>query len=83
MVQSLFCFAFQNQSLVFISFLVFEVCVGIFWPSMGTMRGKYVPEQGKLSWKQGSQNSLPQCFTCHITLNYFETFNRKDITVVF
>ncbi|XP_072025816.1 molybdate-anion transporter-like isoform X2 [Amphiura filiformis] len=35
----------ENQSLVFISFLVFEVCVGIFWPSMGTMRGKYVPEQ--------------------------------------
>lgn len=34
-----------NQLLVFIGFLVFEVCVGIFWPSLSTMRGKYVPEE--------------------------------------
>ncbi len=26
------------------SFLVFEACVGMFWPSMGTLKGKYVPE---------------------------------------
>jgi len=26
------------------SFLVFEVCVGVFWPSMSTMRSKYIPE---------------------------------------
>ncbi|CAJ0603253.1 unnamed protein product [Cylicocyclus nassatus] len=31
--------------LVFIAFLVFEVCVGIFWPSMGCLRGAYVPEE--------------------------------------
>ena len=30
---------------------MFEVCVGIFWPSMGTMRGKYVPEEGRLPWQ--------------------------------
>ena len=35
---------------MFIAFLVFEVCVGIFWPSMSTMRGKYVPEESKLSF---------------------------------
>ncbi|CAD5123852.1 DgyrCDS12158 [Dimorphilus gyrociliatus] len=34
----------DSQTLIFISFLVFESCVGIFWPSMSTMRGKYVPE---------------------------------------
>ncbi|XP_050412039.2 molybdate-anion transporter isoform X1 [Patella vulgata] len=34
-----------NQTVVFIGFLVFEACVGIFWPSLGTMRGKYVPEE--------------------------------------
>ncbi|XP_033744845.1 molybdate-anion transporter-like isoform X1 [Pecten maximus] len=33
-----------NQLFVFIGFLVFETCVGIFWPSLGQMRGKYVPE---------------------------------------
>ena len=29
---------------MFSGFLVFETCVGIFWPSLSTMRGKYVPE---------------------------------------
>jgi hypothetical protein len=27
-----------------VSFFVFEVCCGMFWPSLGVMRGKYVPE---------------------------------------
>lgn len=34
-----------NQLMIFISFLVFEMCVGIFWPAMSTMRGRYVPEE--------------------------------------
>lgn len=34
-----------NQLYIFLGFLVFETCVGIFWPSMGTMRGKYVAEE--------------------------------------
>lgn len=34
-----------HQLIVFIGFLVFECCVGIFWPSLGQMRGKYVPEE--------------------------------------
>ncbi|KAJ8301979.1 hypothetical protein KUTeg_020966 [Tegillarca granosa] len=34
-----------NQLIVFSAFLIFETCVGIFWPSLGTMRGKYVPEE--------------------------------------
>ena len=38
-----FCF-FQNQLFIFSGFLVFETCVGIFWPALSTMRGKYVPE---------------------------------------
>lgn len=33
-----------NQVIVFAGFLVFECCVGIFWPSLGQMRGKYVPD---------------------------------------
>lgn len=28
-----------------LAFCVFEVCVGIFWPSMMTMRATYVPEE--------------------------------------
>ncbi|GFO21247.1 molybdate-anion transporter-like isoform x1 [Plakobranchus ocellatus] len=34
-----------NQLYIFGGFLVFETCVGIFWPSMGTMRGKYIAEE--------------------------------------
>ncbi|EYB98845.1 hypothetical protein Y032_0127g1378 [Ancylostoma ceylanicum] len=30
---------------IFIAFLVFEICVGIFWPAMGCLRGTYVPEE--------------------------------------
>jgi MFS family permease len=33
-----------NQLVIFIAFLVFETCVGVFWPALATMRGKYVPE---------------------------------------
>ncbi|XP_022103950.1 molybdate-anion transporter-like isoform X2 [Acanthaster planci] len=37
----------SSQSAIFIGFLVFECCVGIFWPSLGTMRGRYVPEEAR------------------------------------
>ncbi|XP_038062022.1 molybdate-anion transporter-like [Patiria miniata] len=37
----------SSQPAVFVGFLVFEGCVGIFWPSLGTMRGKYVPEEAR------------------------------------
>jgi len=36
--------ASENQVVIFVGFLVFEFCVGIFWPAMGVLRGKYVPE---------------------------------------
>ncbi|VBB26228.1 unnamed protein product [Acanthocheilonema viteae] len=29
---------------IFAAFVLFEICVGIFWPSMGFMRGIYIPE---------------------------------------
>ena len=34
-----------SHSLRFLSFCVFEVCVGMFWPSLGFMRSRYVPEE--------------------------------------
>lgn len=36
--------ALQGQ-LQMIAFCVFEVCVGLFWPSMMKMRASYVPEE--------------------------------------
>ncbi|KAF1759731.1 hypothetical protein GCK72_016198 [Caenorhabditis remanei] len=35
----------DNLALVFGGFLVFEMCCGIFWPSMGCLRGTYVSEE--------------------------------------
>ena len=32
---------------IFTAFVVFEVCVGIFWPAMGTLRGRLVPEAAR------------------------------------
>jgi hypothetical protein len=32
---------------MFIAFLVFEFCIGVFWPAMATMRSKYVPEEAR------------------------------------
>jgi len=34
-----------NQLFIYSAFLIFELCVGIFWPAMCTMRGKFVPEE--------------------------------------
>jgi len=34
----------QNHSVRLIAFFIFEICVGIFWPTMGMLRGRYVPE---------------------------------------
>ncbi|XP_068739915.1 molybdate-anion transporter-like [Montipora capricornis] len=34
----------EERVVVFVGFLVFEFCVGMFWPAMGVMRGKYLPE---------------------------------------
>jgi MFS transporter, MFS domain-containing protein family, molybdate-anion transporter len=36
-----------KQPLIFTSFVIFEICVGIFWPSLGTMRGVYLPEDAR------------------------------------
>jgi len=36
-----------NQLVIFSGFVIFEICVGIFWPALGTMRGKYVPEAAR------------------------------------
>ncbi len=30
-----------------LGFLVFEVCVGIFWPSLMKMRSQYIPEESR------------------------------------
>lgn len=35
------------QLIMFIAFLIFEFCIGIFWPAMATMRSKYVPEEAR------------------------------------
>jgi MFS family permease len=35
----------SNAAAIFAAFIVFEVCVGIFWPAMGYLRGKYIPEE--------------------------------------
>jgi len=43
---SMFIVAFStNGQTTFLAFLLFEVCVGVFWPGMGTLRSKCIPEE--------------------------------------
>jgi MFS family permease len=35
----------ESHTVRLLSFFVFECCVGLFWPSMGFMRSRYVPEE--------------------------------------
>jgi MFS family permease len=35
----------SNSAAIFAAFILFEICVGIFWPAMGYLRGKYIPEE--------------------------------------
>jgi len=37
-------FLFQNVLVRFVAFLVFEACVGLYFPMMGTLKGDIVPE---------------------------------------
>jgi len=34
-----------NEITLMACFIAFEICVGIFWPALGTMRSKYIPEE--------------------------------------
>uniref|UniRef100_A0A915K8A9 YqaE/Pmp3 family membrane protein n=1 Tax=Romanomermis culicivorax TaxID=13658 RepID=A0A915K8A9_ROMCU len=34
--------------LIYGGFILFEICVGLFWPAIGFMRGIYLPETGFL-----------------------------------
>jgi len=34
----------DNGFVLMIGFLVYEACVGMFWPCMGTLKGMYIPE---------------------------------------
>ena len=36
----------ESATVLLAAFFVFEICVGLFWPAMGYMRGLYVPETG-------------------------------------
>jgi len=38
---------FVDPGLIFIGFLIFELCCGMYWPCFGTMRGKYIPEDSR------------------------------------
>jgi len=34
----------SNMAVIFFCFLLFEICCGLYFPCLGTLRGKYIPE---------------------------------------
>jgi len=39
--------ATSSRGITAISFIVFEICCGMYWPCLGTIRGKYIPESSR------------------------------------
>lgn len=39
----------HSEIIIFLGFLVFELCIGVFWPAMGVLRARYVPESSSSS----------------------------------
>jgi len=37
----------DDSRILLFSFCIFEVCVGLFWPAIGTLRAKFLPEEGR------------------------------------
>jgi phage-related holin len=35
----------SDHTMIFCGFIVFEICCGIYFPSVGTMRSRYIPEE--------------------------------------
>jgi hypothetical protein len=35
----------NNHSVRLLSFFLFECCCGVYWPALGTMRSRYIPEE--------------------------------------
>jgi hypothetical protein len=40
-------FFLEGMAPVFGSFLMFEICCGVYFPTYGTLRGKYIPEHSR------------------------------------
>ena len=38
---------FQSTLMVLVAFLLFEACVGIYWPAIGTVKSQIVPEESR------------------------------------
>lgn len=74
LVLSGFCLAVptiapNSTALVFGAFVVFEICVGIFWPAMGYMRGIYIPEQTRATIMNFCRVPLNAIVICILVLN--------------
>lgn len=61
-------FLTSDSTIIFAAFLVFEVCVGVFWPGVGTMRSKYVPEASRAAVMNLFRVPL-NCIVCFVLLN--------------
>jgi MFS family permease len=43
----LFFLICQNEYTILIAFVLFEICCGVHFPCMGTLRSKYIPEESR------------------------------------
>ena len=61
----------SSQLVIFSGMCVFEICVGIFWPSIGLMRSIYIPEASMLPISSPFPlPSLPQYLLPQLCISY-------------
>lgn len=66
-----------NPYICLISFLLFECCVGLFWPSIGTLKGKYISEEVRSTVLNYFR--IPTNFFVLTTLSLIEKFSRSTV----
>jgi len=69
-----------NGLLILLAFLVFEGSVGTFWPSVSTLKGKYIPEDVRSTVMNYFR--LPTNFFVLSTLSYVEDLGQSTVFTI-
>ncbi|GAM17291.1 hypothetical protein SAMD00019534_004660, partial [Acytostelium subglobosum LB1] len=70
----------NHTLLLYLSFLLFEVCCGLYFPCMGTLRSKYIPESARASIMNYFR--VPLNFMVVVILSNTSTISTTNIFMV-
>lgn len=70
----------NNGFLLMCGFLIYEACVGMFWPCMGTLKGMYIPENVRSTVMNYFR--VPTNLFVVLTLNRVSQMNRNTVFMI-